>query len=841
MKKAFFLLIIIFFSIVFNFTMENDTNEKFFSESLVSVCSVIVKNIELNICSGIKFSILKNLFLKSSHLISENLSKLLLNLNILDINSKNLDINISLIHKNGNTLLTTNNEKRNDIRLNTYLKEIEEKEPFNESVYFFNKESEYSVIYKIKNNDFTVDYFICVTVDKNIFTESLSKERHRYAFSCLIIFFLGSILLFILIELFFTDSFAKTNQFSKKFILFVFLFITFCNLLLYYSNINRLINIYSISNNLNISCIYELIEFNKENNDKNNENIKFVKNSKLKNYIRYIFPTIKIIDIEINNYSISPNFYNSNSNLDMLSLFLDYINSEFFKSKLFKDENLSITLLNENYESENIQYQFLPIFYNNSFINILFNSSIKILISILFLIELLYFYKFVFEKSQNPLTFKINNPENHQFKYMRTAAFLFLFGIDLSISFVPIYSKIIYFPIFGFSEKTIIAFPITVEFIFVGISIFCAGVWSDRRGWHEPFLIGSLFASVASILCWAANNFLIFIALRAIVGLGYGLMLLSSQVFIISNSSLKNRTFAIAQFISGIYAGSICGAATGAILSEQLGYKNVFLLGGIIIFSVLPYYYFILSSHDKERKIFNLDFIFKPKNNLKQSTAKNILKNKLIIEYKNKKNNLIGINAFNFLKNKIVLCLILFSSFPAAIGTVGFLNYFTPLYLQEIGASQSVIGSVFIIYGFSLVYIGPVISKFADRSKNKKYFIFIGCSIASLTFMIFYFSSGILITLVASFFLGISTSLVIASQSSYLLSLDITKKFGEGKALGIFRATSRAGQAAGPIIFSCIFLGDNLNTNMAFLGLFFLLSSLIFLIITYRDYLPLKE
>jgi MFS family permease len=98
--------------------------------------------------------------------------------------------------------------------------------------------------------------------------------------------------------------------------------------------------------------------------------------------------------------------------------------------------------------------------------------------------------------------------------------------------------------------------------------------------------------------------------------------------------------------------------------------------------------------------------------------------------------------------------------------------------------------------------------------------------------MLFYFEKGIYITLIAALLLGISTSLVIASQSSFLLGLEVTKKFGEGKALGIFRATSRAGQAAGPIIFSFIFLGENINYNMAFIGLFYLLTSFIFLLIS---------
>jgi MFS family permease len=95
--------------------------------------------------------------------------------------------------------------------------------------------------------------------------------------------------------------------------------------------------------------------------------------------------------------------------------------------------------------------------------------------------------------------------------------------------------------------------------------------------------------------------------------------------------------------------------------------------------------------------------------------------------------------------------------------------------------------------------------------------------------------------LLAAFFLGLSTSLIIASQSAYLLNLEITKRFGEGKALGIFRGSSRAGQAIGPIIFSCIYFGENINKNIAFLGLLYLLTSFIFIALTSKDGLRRKD
>jgi predicted MFS family arabinose efflux permease len=188
-----------------------------------------------------------------------------------------------------------------------------------------------------------------------------------------------------------------------------------------------------------------------------------------------------------------------------------------------------------------------------------------------------------------------------------------------------------------------------------------------------------------------------------------------------------------------------------------------------------------------------------------------------------------------FLKNRIVLSLIVLSSLPASIAAVGFLNYFSPIYLHRIGASQATIGRVLMVYGFSLVYLGPIIANFVDRFDNKKNYVFVGCLLGSIAFLMFYFLDGLMAATFAVLLLGLSNSFIISSQSTYLLGLKVTQALGPGKAIGIFRATSRIGQALGPIVFSGLFMSENIKMSITKLGLFYLLTAFLFLVFTQKD------
>jgi predicted MFS family arabinose efflux permease len=447
--------------------------------------------------------------------------------------------------------------------------------------------------------------------------------------------------------------------------------------------------------------------------------------------------------------------------------------------------------------------------------DIAIGSFTALVISILFLVEMLIlFFRYLERDILEGGDFVAE--QSAHYSLMRPAVFLLLFGVDISISFIPLHMNEIYTPLIGLPKETIVGLPISVEFMFVGLAILISGVWLDRRGWHEPFICGLMLASSGFVYSGLAPDAIHFIISRAIVGLGYGLSLMASQGFVITYSDNNRKAQGLANLFAGIYAGSICGGATGGMIAEQLGYNATFLFGAMIIMIIIGYTFAFM------------------KNSMKMPNYR-MYSNKILTQKSKKSFE----NVFKFLTNRIVISLVFFSSLPAAIATVGFMNYFMPVYLNRLGISQSTIGQVLMIYGICLIYIGPYISKYVDITRDKKKYVFLGCVLGSAAFISFYFFDGIISAVISILMLGLSSSFVLASQSVYALKLKVTKKLGEGKAIGIFRSTSRIGQMLGPIVFSWMFAATNVNQGIMFFGIAYMLTAFVFILLTKKDYLNL--
>ncbi|MGD9249198.1 MAG: MFS transporter, partial [Desulfobacteraceae bacterium] len=164
-----------------------------------------------------------------------------------------------------------------------------------------------------------------------------------------------------------------------------------------------------------------------------------------------------------------------------------------------------------------------------------------------------------------------------------------------------------------------------------------------------------------------------------------------------------------------------------------------------------------------------------------------------------------------------------------------FLNYFSPIYLNRIGASQSTIGRILMIYGISLIYIGPLVSKYVDASNKKRLYVFMGCALGSMAFLTFNIIEGLIAASISMLLLGLSSSFVLASQSAYTLRLNVTEELGAGKSIGIFRSTSRIGQVLGPIVFSWLILSTNIEAGITYFGVAYFVFAIIFLLLTVND------
>jgi predicted MFS family arabinose efflux permease len=434
---------------------------------------------------------------------------------------------------------------------------------------------------------------------------------------------------------------------------------------------------------------------------------------------------------------------------------------------------------------------------------VILDSATVLAISLLFLMEILILILPFIERR-----FLREDRATVRYQTMRPAAFLFLFGVDICISFLPLYMERLYVPLFGLSKDIVIGIPISVRMFFTGVSILAAGTWCDRRGWHEPFLSGLVLAGLGFIYAWLAPDALQFIASQALFGIGYGFSLMASQGFIISCTDETNRARGLAQLWAGVYAGSICGGAAGAMLAERIGYGPIFLIGALILFLIVPY---------------TLAFM------------RGAIKRPQIAAVEDEARSFSFGQFLHFALNRNVISIILFSSLPTAIALVGFLNYFSPVYLNRIGTTQSDIGRVLMVYGVCLIYIAPLISKYIDAWPSRKPFIAISGLFGGLAVLAFSFIGGLLGISLSVFLLGISSSFGFASQSAYVLRLRVTQDLGRARALGIYSSANRIGQVLGPLTFGWLIVGIGISQGIMYFGIAYLLLTILFTIVAQSD------
>ncbi len=426
--------------------------------------------------------------------------------------------------------------------------------------------------------------------------------------------------------------------------------------------------------------------------------------------------------------------------------------------------------------------------YRNA-VAMLIKGITMLFLTVLVMVECLLLYLHLLVK-RRPASARV---PRYELGFVRPAMFLFLFAIDLSMSFLPLHMQLFDTELFGLSKDIVAGLPISAEFLCVGIFLLVAGVWMDRRGWHEPFFAGLFIVATGSLWSWATDSALFFILSRALVGVGYGLTLMSAQGLVIRYGGSGGRARGFAGLFAGLYSGSICGAAAGAILAERLGYGRVFFIGAAVVLLLIAFSWkFLRSAIDGREKL-----------------ARPAAKPRERIEPK---------ALLKLLGNPVFIALNLLSSLPAAIAVAGFLHFFTPVYLDQIGVRDSTIGQVLILYGICLIYFGPPIGQFIDRSDNKKYYMLAGGLLGGLAFATFNTDFGIASVIVSVFLLGLSSSFVLSSQSTIVLELRQARELGEGTALGIFRSISRVGQVVGPVIFGWVLISGDLTEVINLFG-----------------------
>jgi len=465
---------------------------------------------------------------------------------------------------------------------------------------------------------------------------------------------------------------------------------------------------------------------------------------------------------------------------------------------------IDVTLRGKGNESAGQAGGYLRVNLSRSSINdrvkeVIYDGLTVVLLSLLFLLEMKFFLLYFMKKTGHQGDRHVIRIEPYAFA--RPAAFLFLFAWAMPLSFLPLKMQLLYQPMAGLSRDVVLGLPISAEMFCALFTALIAGGWTDRHGWHAPFITGILLSLTGCYLSAVAESGMAFIFFRGLTGLGYGLAWMAIQGFIFHNSNETNRALGYSMLVAGIFAGHICGTAVGAMLAERVGYDMVLRLSAGSMAASLAFALAFMNPYMKRPVVARSEQDFPL------------------------------IDMVKLLCNRNFLAILFFSVVPFSICQVGLLYYAAPLYLREQGISQSSIGRVLMVYGLSVIFIAPLLSRLVDRSRKKSLFIVFGGIVGSFGLLSLYFVSGLAAVLVAVFSLGLSSSLAGPAQPALTLKIKLTQSVGTSRSMSIQRAADKLGQMAGPIFVGFLVASVGLEKSVAFTGLTFLIATVLFLLL----------
>ncbi|GAB6057041.1 MFS transporter [Desulfonatronum parangueonense] len=381
---------------------------------------------------------------------------------------------------------------------------------------------------------------------------------------------------------------------------------------------------------------------------------------------------------------------------------------------------------------------------------------------------------------------------------IRWPFFLFIFAESLSLSFFPLFVEQLYTPMPGLPQGLVIGLPISLFMLVWALSLPPGGFWSDQVGRKRAFLTGAVIASIGLLMTAFSQGILDLMLWRSLTAVGYGLVFITVQGYVVDHSLPTQRARAMAMFLAVFFGGSLCGAAIGGIVSERIGFAPVFAISaGLGLLAALFVGRYISGTPAN------------PSRKSEKLRARNVL---------------------TLVRNRRFLAMTILNAIPAKMALTGFLFFAMPLYLKSLGLSPGDIGRVMMSYGLAMILLSPLVGLLADIWGRRHYFVLTGGLLAAVAIMLITLQPGPLASVLSILLLGAAHAVGISPQLALVMewSKDEVAEIGPGTVMGIFRLLERIGNVMGPIVISLLIAALGFSGAFTAFSFYLLISVLLF-------------
>ncbi|WP_342644021.1 MFS transporter [Rhodoligotrophos ferricapiens] len=381
---------------------------------------------------------------------------------------------------------------------------------------------------------------------------------------------------------------------------------------------------------------------------------------------------------------------------------------------------------------------------------------------------------------------------------IRAPLFVFMFAEELTRPFLPIYIERLASPIPGLSPELVISLPMVVFLAIVALTQPVLGGLTERYGRRPSLLWGAVLGALGYCGAAFAPDLVSLTLARALSAVGFALVFVGAQGFVIDNTTAGQRARGMAVFIGAILVAGLCGPPIGGIIADRLGMEIAFLVAGAMAgLSLL------------------LALLCIPRTPGHQPSGPPIRARDFGATFRSPK----------------LVALFFCCAMPAKILLVAVCFFLMPLHMKDIGQDQAAIGRMLMIYPLIMVLLVPSFASLADRWNRRVAFVAAGGAIAGLGSLLVMIDASSLVVLGAMLAsLGIGQAISIAPQSALVGEFGkmLQEPIGDGPLYGIFRLVERTGNALGPVIAGFLLGLYGFQTAVVIIGALVIAGALIF-------------
>ena len=358
---------------------------------------------------------------------------------------------------------------------------------------------------------------------------------------------------------------------------------------------------------------------------------------------------------------------------------------------------------------------------------------------------------------------------------IRAPLFAFILAEELTRSYLPTYVNQLLVTIPGISPQVVIGLPIMLFMLIVALGQPYLGSWSERVGRRKAMLVGAMIATVGFAGTALAYNLYDLLLWRSLCALGYAMVFVAAQGYVLDRTGQQNRAQGFALFIGAIMVATVCGPSIGGILADNIGFRMSFGVSAVMaLLSILA--------------IARLPTVEVRPASTKPTRAPRMRE------------------VMALLFNKRFMTLTGLAAMPAKIILTGVCFYLVPLYIVSIGNTSTMAGRMLMVYAVMMVLIVPLSASLSDATMRRDRYVSVGLIISGMSGLLLLLSDSFLVLFGVVFLLGLGQALSIAAQSALVAEhcQEEIRIYGHDAVYGVYRLLERLGNALGPLIASLL-------------------------------------